>query len=124
MWLGLQTRTATSLALLVVPAVASAETERGVFGVTVAVTADGWFNPTVKVARITEVQRDLPAYRAGIAPGDEVVELDGKRIPGAKAIELRPLAKGKRVGERLAVVLQRPDGTSYSAVLVAERPAR
>ncbi|HET7793284.1 MAG TPA: PDZ domain-containing protein [Rhizobacter sp.] len=94
------------------------------FGVTVAITADGWLNPTVRTAKVTQVQPGLPAHRAGIAAGDEVLELDGKRIPGATAGDLAPLAKGKRVGERLAVMLQRPNGTAYTAVLVAEPPPR
>ena len=114
----------SALALLACGAGAWAEGERGVFGVTVAITADGLLNPTVRSAKITHVRRDLPAHRAGVSPGDEVLELDGKRIPGASATDLAPLAKGKRVGERLTITLQRPDGKSYSAVLVAEQPSR
>lgn len=113
-----------ALALLAAsPAALQAEPARGVFGVTVAITGNGVFNPTIESARVAEVQPGLPAHRAGIAKGDQVLELDGRRIPGAAARELAPLAQGKRVGESLAVRLQRPDGSAYAVILVAEPPA-
>ncbi len=109
--------------LAATPAALQAEPARGVFGVTVAVTGNGVFSPTIESARVADVQPGLPAHRAGIAKGDQVLELDGRRIPGATARELAPLAQGKRVGESLAVRLQRPDGSAYAVILVAEPPA-
>lgn len=97
---------------------------RGVFGVTVAVTADGWFNPTVRTARIERVEPGLPAARAGVSAGDEVIEVDRRRIPGAKAADLAPLAKGKQVGEQVALVLVRSDGSHYRVQLTAVPSAR
>lgn len=103
---------------------AQVEPERGVFGVTVAISAEGWLRPTIRAAHIVQVQPGMPAHRAGIASGDEVLELDGRRIPGAAAADLAPLAQGKRIGETLSVLLRRPGGDSYRAVLTADRPLK
>jgi S1-C subfamily serine protease len=97
---------------------------RGVFGVTVSVTADGLFNPTVRVARITRVEPGLPAARAGVLAGDEVIEVDHRRIPGARAADLAPLAQGKRVGDEVMLVLARSDGSHYKVRLTAVPSAR
>lgn len=103
---------------------AAAESARGAFGITVAVTADGWFNPTVRSAKVAKVQPELPAARAGVAVGDQVVEVDGRRVPGANASDLAPLAQGKRVGEPVELLLARPDGSHYRVRLVAVSATR
>lgn len=116
-----------ALALGCAPAIASdaaSASARGVFGVTVSVTADGIFDPTVRVARIARVEPGLPAARAGVAVGDEVLEVDRRRIPGARAADLAPLAKGKQVGEALLLVLARSDGSRYQVQLTAVPAAR
>ena len=103
---------------------AAAQADRGVFGITIAVTAEGLFNPTVQVARVVQVDPALPAARAGIAVGDQVLVVDGRRIPGATAGDLAPLAQGKRIGESVALVLGRPDGKQYAVQLTAVPPNR
>ncbi|WP_298827230.1 PDZ domain-containing protein [uncultured Piscinibacter sp.] len=112
------------LALLMYPVAVTADPARGIFGVTVAISGEGWFHPTVRASKVTAVRPGLAAHRAGVAAGDEVLELDGKRIPGATAKDLAPLAQGKRVGERISVRLLRPDGTSYTVILTAEQAAQ
>lgn len=110
--------------LLSQPELAAAEPRRGVFGLTLAVSGDGVFNPVVQSARITQVQPGMPAAAAGIGAGDEVVEVDGRRVVGATARELAPLAQGKRVGESVSLVVRRPDGRLYRVTMVAVEPAR
>lgn len=110
---------ALSLAALIGGAPAVAEPARGVFGVTLAVRAQGVLNPRVSSATIVDVRHGLPAARAGVLPGDALLEVDGTRVPGATAAQLAPLAQGKRVGERIRLVLARPDGQAYAVELVA-----
>lgn len=98
---------------------AAAEPANGVFGVTITITTDGIFNPTVQSAKIVKVFEGLPAAKAGLAVGDEVLEVDGQRIPGATAHELAPLTKGKKVGESVALVFARPGKGHYTVELVA-----
>lgn len=97
----------------------AADDALGVFGVTVAVRAEGILRPRIGAARIVEVRQGLPAARAGVVAGDQVLEVDGTRVPGASAAELAPLSQGKRVGERIRLVLARPDGAAYAVDLVA-----
>lgn len=98
---------------------ASAEPAKGVFGVTITITADGIFNPTVQSAKIVKVFDGFPAAKAGISVGDEVLEVDGQRIPGATAHQLAPLTKGKKVGEIVSLALTRPGRGLYTVKLVA-----
>lgn len=97
----------------------AADPANGIFGITVTISADGVFNPTIQKAEIVEVIAGLPAAKAGLAIGDEVLEVDGQRIPGATAKELAPLTKGKKVGSPVGIVLKRPDGQSYTVTLIA-----
>lgn len=97
----------------------AADDALGVFGMTVAVRAEGMLRPRISAARIVDVRQGLPAARAGVAAGDQVLEVDGTRVPGASAAELAPLSQGKRVGERIRLLLARPDGATYSVDLVA-----
>jgi S1-C subfamily serine protease len=97
----------------------AAEPAHGVYGVTVAVRAEGVLRPRISSARIVDVRSGLPAARAGVVAGDEVLEVDCTTVRGAAAADLAPLSQGKRVGERIRLLLARPDGATYAVDLVA-----
>jgi hypothetical protein len=48
--------------------------------------------------------------------GDEIVETQGKIVPGARALQLRPIMS-KQVGEVLHPRLRRTSGETYNALL-------
>ncbi len=48
--------------------------------------------------------------------GDEIVETQGKIVPGARALQLRPIMS-KQVGEVLHLRLRRTSGETYNALL-------
>jgi C-terminal processing protease CtpA/Prc len=116
-------RAATSVviaALLMAQAqLAAAQPRRGIFGVTVAISGDGLFNPVIRSVRITQVQSGMPAAAAGVSAGDQVIEVDGRRVVGSTAKDLAPLAQGKRVGETVKLLLKRSDGQLYRVSMVA-----
>ncbi|WP_437733067.1 trypsin-like peptidase domain-containing protein [Sorangium sp. So ce1335] len=62
------------------------------------------------VARIVAVANDSPAERAGLRPGDVILEADRNRAPTAAAVE-----EAARDGE-LLVRVQRRDATFYAAL--------
>ena len=98
---------------------ASADEPRGSFGFAIEVDGEGFFlDPTLKSVTVTSVAPASAAARAGIVARDEIVEVDGHRVVGAKAKDLEPSLK-KRVGESLHLRLRRPDGNEYEATLVA-----
>ena len=80
--------------------------------------------PSIRDVSVVSVVPGGPAAKAGITPGDKVLEVEGKRIVGASALQLAPLAKGKRPGETVSVELQRPDGTVYKTVVTTGPPAK
>jgi C-terminal processing protease CtpA/Prc len=108
-------------ALLVFPIARQAQAEPmpGTFGFAIDVDGEGFFlNPTLKTVTIKSVVPGRPAATAGIKPGDQVVEVEGRQVSGAKARELQPLMK-KNVGESLALRLRKPSGDVYAVSLVA-----
>jgi C-terminal processing protease CtpA/Prc len=97
--------------------------EQGWFGFGVSVKGSGFFlNPTVEAVIIESVVPKSPAAQHDIAVGDEVVQVEGIKVSGRKAIELRPLLK-KEVGQVLHLRLKRANGEIYSAdITAAKRP--
>ncbi len=102
---------------------AAAAPEKGYFGFKLSVSTAGFmFNPTVKRVTIGSIVPDSPA--AGrIAVGDEIIEAEGHAVPGAKALELKPIMQ-KSPGETVHLKLKRANGESYSVEITAvKRPA-
>ena len=116
---------AATTALLAIPNSGWTQTEAkpGSFGFAIDVDGDGFFlNPTLKSVTIKSVVAGRPASDAGIKPGDQIVEVEGKQIIGAKARDLEPYLK-KNVGEQLKLKLRRPSGELYFATIVAANRA-
>lgn len=90
----------------------------GTLGFTAEVDADGFLDPVLKTVSIGEVTAGMPAAAAGISVGHTIVEVEGRKVAGAKAKELQPLMR-KQVGEAIQLKLKRPDGSIYSVTLIA-----
>jgi predicted metalloprotease with PDZ domain len=71
--------------------------------------ADGgsavWLGATLGGGKVTGVLDDSPAQAAGVAPGDEIIALDGFRVTGEG--ELRSLAGALRPGDRVELAVFR-----------------
>jgi C-terminal processing protease CtpA/Prc len=107
------------LGLLAMAAKVRAEDERGQLGFSISVDGDGPFwNPVLKSATVAKVTPASPAASAGLVPGDQIVEVEGRTVAGAKARELEPLM-ARRPGERLSLRVRRADGSVQQLVLVA-----
>jgi C-terminal processing protease CtpA/Prc len=103
---------------------AHGEDAKGFFGLAVAIDGKGFvLNPTLRSVTVQKVEPKSPAANAGIAPGDQIVEVEGKTVAGTKAKELQPLMQ-KKVGQSLHLVLKHPNGETFKVVLIAiARPA-
>ncbi len=96
-----------------------AEDDKGFFGLGVSIDGEGFFlNPTLRTVTVQKVESKSPAANAGIAPGDQIIEAEGRVIAGTKARELEPIMR-KKVGQALHLLLKRPKGESYKVVLIA-----
>jgi C-terminal processing protease CtpA/Prc len=79
-------------------------------------TAGFPLNPTVRSVVIDTVKVNSPAAAQRIQVGDEILEADGKTIPGARALQLISLLN-KEPGSLLRLQLRRADGERYTAVV-------
>ena len=105
--------------LLAIATATVAKAQEGYFGLTVDVDGTGFFlNPTITTATIKKVAAGSPAATAGIVAGDEILEVEGHAVPGAKADSIAPLME-KGVGQSLTLKLRRSSGAAYSVTLVA-----
>ena len=114
-----------SLLLALVAIGAIGQEVRGFLGFAVEVDGEGpSLNPILRSVTIVSVAKPSPASSAGISPRDQIVEIDGHAVPGAKGSELEPLLK-KAPGETVRLKLRRPSSEEYSVTLVAvPRPAQ
>jgi C-terminal processing protease CtpA/Prc len=110
--------TVSTLALSIALGSASAQDERGIFGFGFEIDADGFISPILKSITVKALTAGSPADLAGIKIGDQVIEVDGKVIAGAKARDLEPHLK-KNVGQSVLLRLKRPGGEVYSVSMVA-----
>ena len=82
-------------------------------GFSVQVFTEGFFlNPNVARLVILEVFPNSQASEAGLAPGDEIIQVEQLAVPGTKARDLEPLMEFKP-GVPKRLVLRRPNGTQY-----------
>ena len=101
------------------PSLAQINQKPGGFGIAIDVDGEGFFlNPTLKTVTVKSVAPGRPAAEAGIKPGDQIIEVEGKLVAGTKARELEPLMK-KNVGEKLTLRVKRATGEVFTVTLVA-----
>jgi len=89
-----RTLLSASAALLAPPFAVQAQDEPkpGTLGFAIDVDGEGFFlNPTLKTVTIKSVVPGRPAATAGIKPGDQIVEVEGRQVTGTKARDLQPL---------------------------------
>jgi putative serine protease PepD len=78
-------------------------------------------NPAGTGAVIAAVQSGGPAAKAGIGPGDTIEAINGKRVTSAD--DVATALAGMAPGQKLAVTVARPDGTtSTRTVTLGQRP--
>jgi len=93
--------------------------EKGFLGLMLSVDGDGFFlNPTLKSVKIDQVVPNSPAAKAGIEPGDLVLEIEGKKIAGAKANDMKPHLE-KEVGQTVRLAIQKSNGEVKQFTVVA-----
>ena len=94
-----------------------------------AATPDGWFglslnveiesvDRVVQTVTVREVLPDSPASERHLVAGDQVIEIEGRRIAGMTLEALQSLIR-KPIGEALQLRLQPPIGDAYAVVLTA-----
>lgn len=95
--------------------------EPGAFGMKLKVDGDinsDRNNPLLTSMKVESVEPNSPGERAGIAVGDEIIEVAGLAIFSRRASEILPLTR-KQAGESITVKVKRSDGSVFEATMVA-----
>jgi putative serine protease PepD len=77
--------------------------------------------PDDGAATFEDVVEDSPAGRAGLQPGDEVTEVDGKSITTGD--ELRDAIDAKKPGDKITLTIERDGNERTVQVTLGQRPA-
>ena len=94
--------------------------ERGYFGFGFKIDGEGVFwNPTLRSATIEKVAPNSPAALAGMQSGDEVIEVAGKAVVGAKGKDMQALIE-KDIGESVKMKLKHAGGDVVEITMVAK----
>lgn len=103
-------RAIATAALLAAVSTLAAAAGSGYLGIGLAVSGEGFFlNPTIRSVKVQKVSAGSPAAQAGIAEGDEIVEVEGRPVVGAKARDLQPYIE-RKVGETVRLTVRKPGG--------------
>jgi C-terminal processing protease CtpA/Prc len=112
-------RLVATLALISAFSVTAGAAEKAWYGFHIKPETSGFvLNPIVQSVPIDRIAPNSPASGQDIRVGDEIIEADGKAVRGARALELLALMN-KKPGDRLRLVLRRPNGETYRAEMVA-----
>jgi C-terminal processing protease CtpA/Prc len=98
--------------------------DKGWFGFALNIDAEGVsLNPKLRSIKIDKIFPVSPAAKAGLAPGDMIVEIEGIPVEGAKADTLKAAIQ-KSVGETLRLKIKHGADASHDVSLIAaSKPA-
>jgi C-terminal processing protease CtpA/Prc len=107
------------IGFLIFVSVGAVAGEKGYLGMSFSVDGEGFFwNPTLKTIRIEKVISNSPAAKAGIESGDLLLEIEGKKIAGAKANDMKPYLE-REVGQTVRLAVQKSSGEVKQLAVVA-----
>jgi C-terminal processing protease CtpA/Prc len=90
-------------------------------GLSLSVETDGFFSTTLKKVTITAVKPGLPAERAGLLAGDEIVAANDIPVAGTPGSKLSGLMNDAKPGDHLKLRVHRATGEQLVDVVVGER---
>jgi C-terminal processing protease CtpA/Prc len=103
----------TLLSLMSVPAALAADEP---IGFALKFETDGFFSSKITRALVTQVRPQSQAQAAGLAVGDELIEVEGVPVPGNSAGAIKPHMQFEP-GQPTRLVFKRPSGAVYEATL-------
>jgi len=109
---------------MVICTIAADAAEQGFLGISVYIDGDQFIpNQKAKSVVINRLVPHSPAHKAGLQLDDEILEVDGTKIPGSRMSEIRPLLD-KRAGQTITLIVKKKTGLtqSYSVVLGPRPP--
>lgn len=98
--------------------------EKAWYGFHIKPALEGFaLNPVVKSVVIDKVKANSPASAQNIRVGDEIIEAEGIKVPGTRALQFVPILR-KQPGDTLNLRLKTQQGRTYSVLVQAiQRPS-
>jgi len=113
-------RTALLIASLLAATSASAA-GKPVIGISFSIETDGVLSTTLKKVTVTSVKPGLPADKAGMLAGDEVVAANDIPIAGTPGSKLKGVLEDAKPGDHLKLRVHRASGEQLVDIVVGER---
>ena len=117
----LPTRRLLAFACTALLALAAQAAGKPSIGFSLSIETDGFFSTTLKKVTITAVKPGLPADKAGLQAGDEVLAADDIPIAGTPGSKLSGLMDSVKPGDHLKLRVQRGSGEQVVDIIVGER---
>jgi S1-C subfamily serine protease len=90
-------------------------------GFSLSIETDGFFSTTLKKVTITAVKPGLPAEKAGLLAGDEIVAANDIPVAGTPGSKLSAVMENAKPGDHLKLRVHRGTGEQLVDVVVGER---
>ena len=90
-------------------------------GLSFSIETDGMFSTTLKKVTVTAVKPGLPAEKAGVLAGDEVVAANDIPIAGTPGGKLKDVLENAKPGDHLKLRLLRGAEDKLVDIVVGER---
>ena len=114
-------RKLATLAWAVLLVTAAHATGKPMIGLSLSVETDGFFSTTLKKVTITAVKPGLPAEKAGLQAGDEIVAANDIPIAGTPGSRLSGVMENAKPGDHLKLRVHRGSGEQVVDIVVGER---
>jgi len=92
-----------------------------VIGISFSIETDGLFSTTLKKVTVTSVKPGLPAEKAGVLAGDEIVAANDIPIVGTPGGKLKDVLENAKPGDHLKLRVHRGSAEQLCDILVGER---
>ncbi|MBW8779968.1 MAG: PDZ domain-containing protein [Burkholderiales bacterium] len=92
-----------------------------VIGISFSIETDGFFSTTLKKVTVTSVKPGLPAEKAGVQAGDEIVAANDIPIVGTPGSKLKSVMEDAKPGDHLKLRVHRASGEQLVDIVVDER---
>jgi len=111
----------TVVAIAALAAAAAHAAGKPVIGISFSIETDGFFSTTLKKVTVAAVKPGLPAEKAGVLAGDEIVAANDIPIAGTPGGKLKDVLENARPGDHLKLRVHRASGEQVVDIVVGER---
>jgi len=114
-------RTVLALSVIALASTVAHAAGKPVIGISFSIETDGFFSTTLKKVTITSVKPGLPAEKAGLLAGDEVVSANEIPIAGTPGSKLSDVIGNAKPGDHLKLRVHRGGADQLFDIVVGER---